>query len=62
MYLTGVLVLDNIVIPVRSDGINELVGGDDVIIWSAFRAVVIKICQNVIILKGREKRMKMKDS
>lgn len=54
MYLTGVLVLDNIVIPVRSDGINELVGGDDVIIWSAFRAVVIKICQNVIILKGRE--------
>lgn len=41
----SVLVLDNIVIPGRSDGINELEAGDDVIIWCAFRAVVIKICQ-----------------
>lgn len=41
----SVLVLNNIVIPGRSDGINELVGGDDVIIWREFRTVVIKICQ-----------------
>lgn len=57
----SVLVLDNIVIPGQSDGINELVGGDDVIIWREFRTVVIKICQYNNIKRQRRK-MKMKDS
>lgn len=51
----SVLVLDNIVIPCRSDCINELVGGDDVIIWREFRTVVIQDMSN-IILKGIEER------
>lgn len=40
----SVFVLNNIVIFGWFDGINEFVGGDDVIIWREFCIVVIKIC------------------